>query len=59
MLARENYADTPNWIPEQPVVWKLVARTINDQTLTEEIRPAGHSPAFEERAIEELDEWRS
>ena len=59
MLERENYAKTPNWIPDQGVVWKLVARTINEQTLTEEIRPAGHSPAYEERAVEELDEWNS
>jgi hypothetical protein len=59
VLERENYAKTPNWMPDQSVVWKLVARTINDQTLTEEIRPAGHSPAYEERAVEELDEWNS
>lgn len=59
MLDRDNYAGTPSWIPDANVVWKLVATTINGQTIQCDIRPAGHFLAFETKAVEELDEWRS
>lgn len=57
MLDRSNYATTPNWIPGPDVVWRLVATTINDQTITEEIRPVAQFQAFEESPVEELDLW--
>jgi hypothetical protein len=59
ILDQENYQNTVNWIPDQSVVWKLVAKTINDQTIIEEIRPAGHFPAFVQEAVKELDDWGS
>ena len=59
MLDRENFEKTSNWIPDEQAVWRLVAKTISDQMIVEEIRPAGHFPAYQTGAIKELDEWRS
>lgn len=59
MLDRQNYAKTPNWVPDQEVAWRLVAKTINDQTITADIRPAGHFPAFVQGSVDELDHWPS
>ncbi len=59
MLDRENYQDTVNWNPDESVVWRLVAKTINDQRIIEEIWPAGRFTAMDGKAIEELDDWRS
>lgn len=59
MLDRETYEKTVNWNPTEKVVWTLVAKTINDQAITEQIQPAGHFPAYvANAAVAELDHWR-